>query len=67
MNKEISAINGKKLVLNSNEKIVEAIKKRLVIRDGYCPCRVEENEDTICPCKDARENGHCCCKLYVEV
>jgi ferredoxin-thioredoxin reductase catalytic subunit len=38
----------------------------LKIRDGYCPCRVEENEDTLCPCKDMREEGHCCCKLYVE-
>ena len=61
-----TAKNGKTLILNPNEKVVNAIRNRLNIRDGYCPCRVEENEDTKCPCKDMRDEGHCCCKLYVE-
>lgn len=61
-----TAKNGKCLILNPNENVVNAIRNRLKIRDGYCPCRIEENEDTICPCKDMREEGHCCCKLYVE-
>lgn len=60
------AKNGKCLILNPNENVVNAIRNRLKIRDGYCPCRVEETKDTLCPCKEMRDEGHCCCKLYVE-
>ncbi|MBP5469313.1 MAG: ferredoxin thioredoxin reductase catalytic beta chain [Candidatus Riflebacteria bacterium] len=52
--------------LNPNEKVVEAIHKRLVATNGYCPCVPEQNPDTICPCKKMREEGHCCCTLYVK-
>lgn len=58
--------NGKKLVINPDKRIVKAIVNRLNIRNGYCPCRVEETKDTICPCLDMRREGHCCCKLYLE-
>ena len=39
--------------LNPNEKVVEAIRKRLIITNGYCPCIPQDqwNEDTICLCK----------------
>lgn len=33
------------------KKIEEAVKNN----DGYCPCAIERNEDTICPCKTFRE------------
>ncbi|MPM77466.1 hypothetical protein SDC9_124469 [bioreactor metagenome] len=56
----------KKMILNPNKKIVESICKRLEITGGYCPCIPEQNEDTICPCKDFRENQYCHCTLYVE-
>ncbi len=57
-----------KYILNENEKIVEAIRKRLIITGGYCPCVPQEkwNEDTLCACKAYREEGYCCCKLYQE-
>ena len=58
--------NGKFLVLNPNEKLVNVIRNRIKLRNGYCPCRVEESEDTLCPCKEMREEGKCCCKLFVE-
>lgn len=57
---------AKKMVLNLNEKVVAAIRKRLEITGGYCPCISEQNEDTICPCKKFREKQECCCTLYVE-
>ena len=41
-------------------KIIDGIYKR----KGHCPCMIEESEDTICPCKDMRENSKCHCKLY---
>ena len=52
--------------LNPNSKVVEAIRKRLVVTKGYCPCNANQTEDTICPCKEMREEGHCCCSLYVK-
>ena len=56
------------MILNPNEKIVNAIKKRLEITNGQCPCISEDEwtEDTLCPCKVFRENQYCCCCLYVK-
>ena len=57
--------------LNKNEKIVDNIKEGLKRNDGYCPCRLEKNEDTKCMCKEFREQiadpnfeGYCHCMLY---
>lgn len=53
--------------LNSNEKVVNAITKRLEITGGYCPCNQGDTpkDDTKCPCKKYREKQECCCNLYV--
>ena len=55
------------MILNPNEKLVNAIRKRLAVTNGQCPCISEDkwNEDTICPCKKMREENECCCQLYV--
>lgn len=57
--------------LNENKELVEKIKEGLKHRGGYCPCRLEKNEDTKCMCKDFREQikdpdfeGYCHCMLY---
>lgn len=57
--------------LNDDEKIVEAIKKGLEKRGGYCPCRIEKTEDNKCICKEFKEQiadpnfeGYCHCRLY---
>ena len=52
---------------NPDQKFLEDILKAIKDNDGYCPCVVKRNEDTKCPCKEFRENKHCCCKLYIEV
>lgn len=68
MSKEVDVqfyLDKHNMQLNPNEKVVEAIRKRLVVTGGYCPCITEQNEDTICPCKKMREEGKCCCTLYV--
>ena len=49
---------------NKNEH-VQQILKALEIKDGYCPCVITKNEDTVCPCKKMREENYCCCKLYL--
>ena len=57
--------------LNENKEIVETIKKGLKEKNGYCPCRLEINEDNKCICKEFREQiadsefeGYCHCMLY---
>lgn len=56
---------------NDNEKVVGAIREGLKKKNGYCPCRLEQTEDTICMCKEFREQiadpefeGYCHCMLY---
>lgn len=57
--------------LNSNKEVVDNIKKGLKKTGGYCPCRLEKNDDTKCMCKEFREQikdpnfeGYCHCMLY---
>lgn len=54
--------------LNPNQKVVDSILKRLEICEGECPCSNpgETLADRICPCKEYRDNDHCCCTLYVK-
>ena len=54
--------------LNPNDKIVNAILKRIEANNGECPCENpgETAEDKKCPCKDYRENNICHCTLYVK-
>ena len=56
---------------NDNQKIVNAIREGLKKKDGHCPCRLEQTEDTMCMCKEFREQiadpnfeGYCHCMLY---
>ena len=56
---------------NENEKVVNAIREGLKKKDGHCPCRIEQTEDTMCMCKEFREQiadpefeGFCHCMLY---
>lgn len=60
-----------KIEYNQNEEIVKKIKEGLKRKNGHCPCRVLETDDTICPCKEFSEQirdntyeGYCHCMLY---
>lgn len=60
-----------KIIFNKDKKIVEKIKEGLIKKGGYCPCRLEKNDDTMCMCKEFREQiadanfeGYCHCMLY---
>lgn len=46
------------------EKIRQAIKEN----GGYCPCKLEQNENTKCICKEFFEQGlgPCHCGLYIK-
>ena len=57
--------------LNSDKKVVDAIKEGLERTGGYCPCRIERTDDTKCMCKEFKEQikdanfeGYCHCMLY---
>ena len=54
--------------LNDNDKIVNAILKRIEKCNGECPCQNpgETHEDRVCPCKEYRVHDVCHCNLYVK-
>ena len=52
-------------------QLEKMVKEGLKKKNGYCPCRLEMNEDTKCMCKEFREQiadenfeGYCHCMLY---
>lgn len=56
---------------NDDKKIVEMIRNGLKAKNGHCPCRLQQTEDTMCMCKEFRDQiadpnfeGYCHCKLY---
>ena len=56
---------------NDNKKVVDAIREGLKKKNGHCPCRLEMTEDTMCMCKEFRDQiadpefeGYCHCMLY---
>lgn len=56
-------------ILNPNDKLVNAIFKRIEKCEGECPCDNpgETKEDRMCPCKSYLEYDKCCCGLYLKV
>lgn len=58
-----------KIKLSEDRELVAEIKQKLKDNGGFCPCRLEQTEDTKCPCKEFREQneaGECHCGLYVK-
>ena len=52
--------------INSDRNFVEMMVEAIRNNEGHCPCQVDKNEDTVCPCKAYREKNECLCGLYVE-
>ena len=63
-----------KIVLNPDKELVNEINigleenKRLYGK-AYCPCSILRNENTICMCKEFREQkiGSCHCGKYIKI
>lgn len=56
---------------NENHAVVERIRQGILNKGGYCPCRLQKNEDTVCMCQEFRDQiadpdfeGYCHCMLY---
>lgn len=45
------------------------VRKAVNENDGHCPCAIWQNEDTLCPCKEFREqeSGLCNCGRFEKV
>ena len=58
-----------KIKVSDNTEQVKLIREQLKLNGGYCPCRLVQNEDTKCMCKEfiEQESGECHCGLYVKV
>lgn len=57
-----------KISVNPDNNLVLEIRQALKDNNGYCPCRIIKNEDTLCMCKEFREGpiGPCHCGLYIK-
>lgn len=56
---------------NPDKDYAKKVRDKLKDNGGYCPCRINKNEDTKCMCKEFRdqiekgEEGMCHCGLYI--
>lgn len=57
-----------KVKINDDAELVAKIRKQLADNNGYCPCKLVKNEDTLCMCKEFLEQGlgECHCGLYIK-
>ena len=57
-----------KITYNQDKQIVDKILDALDKNNGYCPCKLEKNNDTKCICKEFKEQkeGYCHCGLYIK-
>ena len=60
-----------KITVNQDEAVVKTVREGHKRTGGYCPCRLEQTEDTKCMCKEFKEQiadpnfeGFCHCMLY---
>lgn len=53
--------------LNPDQKYVSIIMDGLQKKKGHCPCRVNVDDTTLCPCDEFIQKGICKCRLYLPV
>ena len=51
--------------INPDRKYVEGIIEGLYRKNGNCPCRVNKDETTLCPCDEFIQTGDCKCRLFI--
>ena len=64
-----------KIIVNRDVELAEEAERQLVemyknYGKRYCPCALERNENTICPCKeffDSKHVGECACGKYEKI
>lgn len=53
--------------LNPNIEYVSTIIEGVLRKDGHCPCRVNEDDTTLCPCDEFVGEGLCKCNLFIPI
>lgn len=60
-----------RIIYNENTELVGKIREGILKKQGHCPCRLEQTEETMCMCEEFREQiadpdfeGYCHCMLY---
>jgi ferredoxin-thioredoxin reductase catalytic subunit len=53
--------------LTENKELLEVLRQGFKEKGGYCPCKLEDNDDNICPCSEFINEGICHCGFFVEV
>ena len=53
--------------INPDEKYVNIIIKGLEKKDGHCPCRLNVDDTTLCPCDEFIKDGICKCQLFIPI
>ena len=53
--------------INPNKKLVNTIMEGLQRKSGHCPCRLNVDDTTLCPCDEFIKDGICKCKLFIPI
>lgn len=53
--------------MNENRDYVDRIITGIFKKNGHCPCRVNVDDTTLCPCDEFIKDGICKCKLFVKI
>ena len=59
-----------KIIKNPDKKTYDEVTQAVKDNDNYCPCKLERSQDSLCICREFREQneeGECCCGRYVKV
>lgn len=57
----------KGIILNPDKKYVSLIMEGIQKKNGHCPCRVNADETTLCPCDEFVAKKICKCKLFIPI
>ncbi len=52
--------------LNIDAEHVAKIMQGIAKKDGHCPCRLNKDDTTLCPCDEFVNDGICKCNLFVK-
>lgn len=53
--------------LNNDSDYVAKIIAGIEKKEGHCPCRVNKDETTLCPCDEFISEGICKCNLFIKI
>jgi ferredoxin-thioredoxin reductase catalytic subunit len=59
--------NGLRINMEIEEMIHEGLeRKKQMFGARYCPCKLVNTIENVCPCQEFRNEGHCHCGLFLE-